>query len=75
MGLLKRHGVGRLADVRTLPGSRRLPHFAKAVLEAELPQRGVAYLHLPGLGGLRKPRPDSPNLGWRNASFRNYAEE
>lgn len=74
VGLLREHDVALLADVRTAPGSRRLPHFTKAALAAALPERGIAYEHLPELGGLRRPRPDSPNAGWRNESFRGYAD-
>jgi uncharacterized protein (DUF488 family) len=66
--------VEQLVDVRTVPGSRRMPHFAKAALEISLPELGIAYEHLPALGGLRKPRPDSINTGWRNASFRGFAD-
>ncbi len=51
-----------------------MPHFAKAALERSLPPHGVGYVHMPELGGLRKPRPDSINLGWRNVSFRGYAD-
>jgi uncharacterized protein (DUF488 family) len=51
-----------------------MPHFAKASLERSLPAHGIAYLHMPELGGLRKPRPDSTNTGWRNVSFRGYAD-
>lgn len=51
-----------------------MPHFAKAALERSLPARGIEYMHMPELGGLRKPRPDSINLGWRNVSFRGYAD-
>jgi len=51
-----------------------MPHFAKAALERALPAQGVAYLHMPELGGLRKPRSDSINLGWRNEGFRGYAD-
>lgn len=72
--LLKQNGVELVVDVRTAPGSRRLPQFNRASLEAELPARGLAYLHLPELGGLRRARPDSPNTGWRNLSFRGYAD-
>jgi len=68
------NGVERLVDVRTAPGSRRMPHFARASLQVALPQRGVEYMHMPELGGLRKPRPDSANTGWRNESFRGYAD-
>jgi len=56
-------------DVRTVPASRRMPHFAKAPLERSLDQGGIGYRHLPELGGLRKPHRDSINLGWRNVSF------
>jgi uncharacterized protein (DUF488 family) len=72
--LLTLHGVELLIDVRTAPGSRRMPHFAKGALELSLPERGIAYEHMPELGGLRKPRPDSVNSAWRNASFRGYAD-
>jgi uncharacterized protein (DUF488 family) len=72
--LLREHGITLLADVRTAPGSRRMPHFTKAALAVDLPARGVRYAHLPELGGLRRPRPDSPNAGWRNANFRGYAD-
>ena len=72
--LLKKNAIELLVDVRTVPGSRRLPHFAKAVLQEEVRRRGVAYLHLPELGGLRKPTGSDENAGWRNASFRAYAD-
>ena len=51
-----------------------MPHFAKQALERALPEHGVAYRHMPELGGLRKPKPDSINIGWRNVSFRGYAD-
>ena len=51
-----------------------MPHFAKAALERSLADEDIAYLHMPELGGLRKPRADSINLGWRNVSFRGYAD-
>jgi uncharacterized protein (DUF488 family) len=72
--LLRANHVDLLADVRTAPGSRRLPHFAKAALAAELPPIGIEYVHLPELGGLRKAKGDSINTGWRNVSFRGYAD-
>jgi uncharacterized protein (DUF488 family) len=72
--LLHAHGIALLADVRTVPRSRRVPHFNQANLAAELPRRGVEYMHLPELGGLRRPRRDSPNTGWRSESFRGYAD-
>ncbi|HET9780423.1 MAG TPA: DUF488 domain-containing protein [Candidatus Dormibacteraeota bacterium] len=72
--LLRHHRIELLVDVRTVPASRRMPHFAKAALERSLPAHGIAYLHMPELGGLRKPKPDSTNTGWRNVSFRGYAD-
>jgi uncharacterized protein (DUF488 family) len=72
--MLKSHGVDGVADVRRFAGSRRLPHFNAEHLATELPARGLAYLPCPLLGGRRKPQPDSINAGWRNASFRAYAD-
>jgi uncharacterized protein (DUF488 family) len=74
VALLHEHGVEAVADVRTSPGSRRLPHFSRPALAALLPPRGLDYVHLPELGGFRRPRPDSPNDGWQNRSFRGYAD-
>ena len=74
IALLVAHGVGQLADVRTIPRSRRNPQFNCDTLPVALGAAGVAYVHLPGLGGLRKPHADSSSLGWRNASFRGYAD-
>ena len=51
-----------------------MPHFARASLEASLPAHGIEYRHMPELGGLRKPLRDSVNSGWRNESFRGYAD-
>lgn len=72
--MLQHHRIELLVDVRTLPASRRMPHFAKAALERSLPAAGIAYMHMPELGGLRKPKLDSTNAGWRNVSFRGYAD-
>jgi len=66
--------VTLLVDVRTVPASRRMPHFARAELERSLPERGIRYMHMPELGGLRKPNSDSINTGWRNVGFRGYAD-
>jgi uncharacterized protein (DUF488 family) len=60
--------------VRRLPASRRHPHFAKPALDRALAERGIRYVHEPGLGGHRKPRPDSPNTHWRVEAFRGYAD-
>jgi uncharacterized protein (DUF488 family) len=72
--LLKSHGVQRVVDIRTLPRSRFNPHFDISRLPALLETAHIHYTHLPGLGGLRRPHPDSPNAGWRNKSFRGYAD-
>lgn len=72
--LLKAHGVDLLADVRAFPRSRRNPQFNIDALPATLAASGIAYRHLPALGGRRPPRPDSPNLGWREPGFRGYAD-
>ena len=74
VSLLKAHAVTRLVDVRTVPRSRRNPQFNVDSLPGSLAPEGIAYTHLGGLGGLRRPRPDSPNAGWRNESFRGYAD-
>jgi hypothetical protein len=74
MELLRQHGVERLVDVRTLPRSRHNPQFNGEALAKSLEHEGMAYAHLKELGGLRHPRADSINTGWRNASFRGYAD-
>jgi uncharacterized protein (DUF488 family) len=72
--ILRAHGVGAVADVRRFAGSRRLPHFNAERLAAELPARAIAYVPCPMLGGRRRPNEGSINGGWRNASFRAYAD-
>ena len=57
-----------------MPRSRRVPQFNKENLSASLRAVGILYRHMPGLGGLRHPKRDSTNTGWRNASFRGYAD-
>ena len=74
VGLLKAHGIRRVVDVRTIPKSRRNPQFGQESLRASLAAAAIEYTHMPELGGLRRARADSPNAGWRNASFRGYAD-
>ena len=74
VGILKAHRIRRLIDVRTVPRSRHNPQFNRENLPASLEAAGIQYKHMPGLGGLRRPRPDSINTGWRNASFRGFAD-
>jgi uncharacterized protein (DUF488 family) len=72
--LLRVHGAACVVDVRTMPRSAHNPQFNKASLSRHLKKIGLKYVHMPGLGGLRHAKRDSPNGGWRNASFRGYAD-
>jgi uncharacterized protein (DUF488 family) len=72
--LLRTYGIARLADVRTVPRSARNPQFNRETLPAALAAEGIEYTHLPALGGFRRPLPDSLNGGWRNPSFRGFAD-
>jgi uncharacterized protein (DUF488 family) len=74
IALLKAYDVTKIVDVRTIPRSVTNPQFNYDSLPRDLRRSKIGYVHLPGLGGLRKPRPDSPNGAWRNASFRGYAD-
>jgi uncharacterized protein (DUF488 family) len=74
VALLREHGIGLLADIRRFPGSKRYPHFASEAMARWLPENGIAYIHMPELGGRRKSLPDSPNTAWRNEQFRAYAD-
>ncbi|HSD77345.1 MAG TPA: DUF488 domain-containing protein [Solirubrobacteraceae bacterium] len=74
VALLRGAGVGGIADVRRWPRSRRHPQFDDDALAVELPLRGIAYDHLPALGGRRRPVPGSPNDGWQQEAFRGYAD-
>jgi uncharacterized protein (DUF488 family) len=72
--LLRAHGVERIVDVRTIPRSRHNPQFNADALPSSLKKVGIGYEHAPALGGLRRAAADSVNAGWRNASFRGYAD-
>jgi uncharacterized protein (DUF488 family) len=74
VALLQRHDVEVLVDVRRHPGSRSQPQFGQAPLQAALAAAGIGYEWMEALGGRRRTRPDSPNVAWRNASFRGYAD-
>ena len=74
VAVLRAHDIEAVADVRTVPKSRHSPQFHIDALTRTLPEAGLAYVHLAALGGLRHARPDSANAGWRNASFRGYAD-
>jgi uncharacterized protein (DUF488 family) len=72
--LLQAHGATCVVDVRTVPRSRHNPQFNQDSLPQSLKEAGLKYVHMAGLGGLRHTKGDSPNMGWRNASFRGYAD-
>jgi uncharacterized protein (DUF488 family) len=72
--LLQVHGAACVVDVRTVPRSRHNPQFNKDSLPKSLEGSGLRYVHMAGLGGLRHAKSDSINLGWRNASFRGFAD-
>ncbi|GEL73228.1 DUF488 family protein [Myxococcus virescens] len=74
IALLRPFGVSTVADIRTIPRSRHNPQFEREALRSALRRHHLRYVHLPALGGLRHARGDSPNAGWRNASFRGYAD-
>jgi uncharacterized protein (DUF488 family) len=74
LGLLKAHGIEEVVDVRTIPKSRRNPQFGQDMLAVAIKEGGIAYRHLAALGGLRRPLKDSINSGWKNTSFRGYAD-
>ena len=74
VGLLRAYGIERLVDVRTIPRSLHNPQFNHDTLGKFLRNRRIGYRHMKELGGLRHARVDSSNTGWRNASFRGFAD-
>jgi hypothetical protein len=72
--LVQAHGVTCVLDVRTIPRSRHNPQFNQQALRKSLEKAGLGYIHLAGLGGLRHSSASSSNTGWRNASFRGFAD-
>lgn len=74
VALLRENGIEVLVDIRTVPKSRHNPQFGQDQLPESLADHGIAYRHMADLGGLRKTSEDSINTGWRNTSFRGYAD-
>lgn len=74
IAMLRSFDIRLLVDIRGLPGSNKYPQYNQEALQASLPASGIAYLHLPDLGGRRRVHRDSHNTRWRNASFRAYAD-
>lgn len=74
IAMLHSFNIEHIVDIRSLPGSRKFPHFNKEALEVSLPQNNIKYTHLKKLGGRRKVNPNSKNTSWRHPSFRGYAD-
>lgn len=74
ISILKNYQVQLLADIRTMPGSNRVPQFNKENMKLSLEKAGIHYMHLKDLGGLRHTTKESVNTGWRNKSFRGFAD-
>ena len=74
IALLQTYGIERLVDIRTMPRSRHNPQFNDTALAGSLTAEHLEYVHMHALGGLRHARKESPNTGWRNGSFRGYAD-
>jgi uncharacterized protein (DUF488 family) len=74
VAMLKAHAIVRIVDVRTIPRSRHNPQFGRDTLPFALADEDIGYEHAPGLGGFRRTREGSPNTGWRNRSFRGFAD-
>jgi uncharacterized protein (DUF488 family) len=75
LAVLAAHGIQRVVDIRTLPGSKHTPQFNLEHLQEALPKAGVEYIHMKSLGGLRKPNKNSTvNAAWKNDGFRGYAD-
>jgi len=72
--ILKAYRVKVLVDVRKIPHSKHNPQFNQETFSEKLNEAGYKYLHIPELGGFRRPKPDSRNLGWRSAGFRGFAD-
>src|SRR6516225_12321980 len=74
MAVLEAYGIERLVDIRTIPRSRHNPQFNGTALAESLKAQRLEYVHMQALGGLRRPRQDSLNTGWRNEGFRGFAD-
>jgi len=74
IALLQAHRIEQVVDIRTIPRSAHNPQFNQEQLSRSLQEAGITYEHLEKLGGLRHAKKDSVNLGWRNASFRGFAD-
>jgi len=74
LDILRAHSITRIVDIRTIPRSRHNPQFNQESLSESLKKSAIDYRLVKQLGGLRHSRADSPNMGWRNSSFRGFAD-
>jgi uncharacterized protein (DUF488 family) len=74
VAVLREAGISVLADVRSIPGSRRHPQFGQSALTASLAKAGMEYVHLRGLGGRRDAVTGSPHVALKVEAFRGYAD-
>ena len=72
--ILQSHEIQTVVDVRTIAASRHNPQFNEKDLDKSLSRKGISYIRMKGLGGLRHTTKASVNTAWRNASFRGYAD-
>ncbi len=76
VAMLKSFEIELLADIRSYPGSRYMPHFNRETMVKTIPESGMEYIHMPGLGGRRRNLPEideSLTEGWKHIAFRNYS--
>ncbi len=71
--LLQIYGITTLIDVRAVPHSRYNPQFNKEALPSHLKHYGIKYTHIPEIGGMRRPKPNSTNRALEG-QFRGYAD-
>jgi uncharacterized protein (DUF488 family) len=74
IAVLREAGIKGLADIRSVPGSRRHPQFGQAPLRDALAKAGIDYVHLRGLGGRRDALANSPHTALTVDAFRGYAD-
>jgi uncharacterized protein (DUF488 family) len=74
IAMLQSFNISMIADIRSLPGSRKYPHFDKESLEVSMPANGIEYMHLLSLGGRRRANKNTRNTAWRHLAFRGYAD-
>jgi uncharacterized protein (DUF488 family) len=74
LSMLNARGIELVVDIRAIPKSGHNPQCNSDTLSRSLKEGGIGYLHMKELGGLRRPKKDSPNRGWRNSSFQGFAD-